>query len=67
MLEFLLIVIVVGLVAIAVLVAAFLGTTTAWGFKQGTRRENRIVLGCLGSIFVAAFLLWLWVNSLSSP
>ena len=35
MLEFLLIAIVVSLVAIVMLVGAFIGTTTAWGFKQG--------------------------------
>jgi hypothetical protein len=67
MLEFLLILIVVTLVGIAVTVMAFLGVGTVASWLQIPRQEQRIVLGCLGAIFLVAFLLWLWVNSLLSP
>jgi uncharacterized membrane protein YfcA len=37
----------------------------AW--RRMSQREQRVMLGCLGTIFLVALLLWLWVRSLPSP
>lgn len=64
MLVFLVILIGVCLVGIALVVLAFLGVGIAGNWLTLPRKEQRIVLGCLGTIVLIAALLYLWIESL---
>jgi hypothetical protein len=67
MIEFVAILFIVLAVAMVLAILSFLGVMSVGLWVQTPRREQRIMLGCLGSILVVTFLLWLWVNSLPSP